>query len=80
MTQRGIDNGLMSSLMKSPRRRKCSTKKLALAMTNSVPQASRKRALEAYQEQLVARPTILVSNSFSTHRMVAKNSAISQLR
>jgi hypothetical protein len=41
---------------------------------------SRKRALDAYQNQLVARPVIPVSNKFTALRIVAKNSATGQLR
>jgi hypothetical protein len=51
-----------------------------VAKTAHNAQASRKRALDAYQNQLVARPAIPVSNQFTTLRIVAKNSATGQLR
>jgi hypothetical protein len=43
-------------------------------------QAFRKRALDMYQNQLVTRPAIPVSNQFTALRIVAKNSATDQLR
>jgi hypothetical protein len=57
---------------------KASSKKAApatVAKTVHNAQASRKRALDMYQNQLVARPAIPVSNQFTALRIVAKNSA-----
>jgi hypothetical protein len=83
LTPKGISNNVMASPTNSPRRRRRPSKKAApatVAKTAHNVQASRKRALDAYQNQLVARPTIPVSNQFTTLRIVAKNSATGQLR
>jgi hypothetical protein len=73
----------MASPTNSPRRRRRTSKKAApatVAKTAHNAQASRKRALDVYQNQLVARPAIPVSNQFTALRIVAKNSATGQLR
>jgi hypothetical protein len=79
----GIFNNVMASPTNSPRRRRRPSKKAApatMAKTAHNAQASRKRALDTYQNQLVARPAIPVSNQFTALRIMAKNSATSQLR
>jgi hypothetical protein len=83
LTPKGISNNVMASPTNSPRRRRRPSKKAApttVAETAHNAQASRKRVLDAYQNQLVARPAIPVSNQFTTLCIVAKNSATGQLR
>jgi hypothetical protein len=83
LTPKGISNNVMASPTTSPNRRRRPSKKAApvtVAKTAHNAQASKKRALDAYQNQLVARPAIPVSNQFTTLRIVAKNSATGQLR
>jgi hypothetical protein len=78
LTPKGISNNVMTSPVNSPKRRRHSSKKAAptaAAKTARNSQASRKRALDVYQNQLVARPAIPVSNKFTALRIVAKNSA-----
>jgi hypothetical protein len=73
----------MASPTNSPRRRRQPANRAAPAPTTKVArksQISKKRALDEYQNQLVARPTIPVSNPFSALRIVPKNSATGQLR
>jgi hypothetical protein len=84
LTPKGISNRVMTSSTNSPRRRRRPSKKeaptaavVAKVICNS--QVSRKRALDAYQNQLVASPAIPVSNRFATLRIVAKNLATGQL-
>jgi hypothetical protein len=80
---KGISNNVMTSPTNSPRRRRRPSKKAATATVTKTAhnaQVSRKRALDAYQNQLVARPAILVSNKFMALCIVAKNSATGQLR
>jgi hypothetical protein len=82
LTPKGISNNVMASPTNSPRRRRRPSKKTApatVAKTAHNAQASRKRALDAYQNQLVARPAIPISNRFTALRIVAKNSATGQL-
>jgi hypothetical protein len=83
LTPKGISNNVMASPTTSPKRRRRLSKKTAptaAAQVTRNSQASGKRALDAYQNQLVARPAIPVSNKFTTLRIVAKNSATGQLR
>jgi hypothetical protein len=83
LTPKGISNNVMASPTNSPSRRRRPSKKAALATVAKTAhnfQASRKRALEVYQNQLVAKPAIPVSNKFTALRIVAKNSATGQLR
>jgi hypothetical protein len=83
LTPKGISNNVMASPTNSSKRRRQPSKKIAPAVTAQVTrnsQVSRKRAMDAYQNQLVARPSIPVSNKFTALRIVAKNSATSQLR
>jgi hypothetical protein len=83
LTPKGISNNVMTSPTTSPKRRRRPSKKTAptaAAQVTRNSQASRKRALNAYQNQLVARPAIPVSNKFTALRIVAKNSATGQLR
>jgi protein required for attachment to host cells len=83
LTPKGISNNVMASPTNSPSRRRRPSKKAApatVAKTAHNFQASRKRALEVYQNQLVAKPAIPVSNKFTALRIVAKNSATGQLR
>jgi hypothetical protein len=70
----------MVSPTNSPKRRRRLSKKAAPVAAAHNSQASRKRAQDAYQNQLVARPAIPVSNQFTALRIVAKNSATCQLR
>jgi hypothetical protein len=82
-TPKGISNNVMASSTNSPKRRRCPSKKAAPAAMAKVTcnsQVSRKRALNAYQNQLMARPTIPIFNRFAALRIVAKNSAKGQLR
>jgi hypothetical protein len=83
LTPKGISNNVMASPTTSPKRRRRPSKKTAPTAASQITrnsQASRKRALDAYQNQLVARPAIPVSNKFTALRIVAKNSATGQLR
>jgi hypothetical protein len=83
LTPKDISNNIMASPTNSPRRRRCPSRKAAPIVVDKTAhnsQASRKRALDAYQNQLVARPSIPVSNKFTALRIVAKNSATGQLR
>jgi hypothetical protein len=83
LTPKGISNNVMASPTNSPKRRRRLSKKAAptvAAKTARNSQASRKRALDVYQNQLVARPAIPVSNQFTALRIVAKNSTTGQLR
>jgi hypothetical protein len=80
LTQEGIDNGIMNSPPSSPRRRRRATRKAAQLMASPGSNVLRKRVLDAYQHQLVARPAVPVSNSFTPLRIVAKNSTTGQLR
>jgi hypothetical protein len=83
LTPKGISNNVMASPTNSSRRRRRPSRKAApieVDKTAHNSQASRKRALDAYQNQLVARPAISVSNKFTALRIVAKNSATGQLR
>jgi hypothetical protein len=83
LTPKGISNNIMASPTTSPKRRRRPSKKTAptaAAQVTRNSQVSRKRALDAYQNQLVARPAIPVSNKFTALRIVAKNSATGQLR
>jgi hypothetical protein len=73
LTLKGISNNVMTSPTNSPKRRRCPS-------TSRNSQASRKRGLDVYQNQLVARPAIPVSNKFTALRIVAKNSATCQFR
>jgi hypothetical protein len=78
ITPKGVSNNVMISPTNSSRRRRRPAKREAPVVTTKVArksQISRKRALDEYQNQLVARPAIPVSNLFSTLRIVAKNSA-----
>jgi hypothetical protein len=78
---KGISNNIMASPPNHPKRRRRPSKKAAPAVkTTCNSQASRKRALDVYQNQLVARPAIPVSNRFTALRIVAKNSVTGQLR
>jgi GTP cyclohydrolase III len=73
----------MTSPTHSPKRRRRPSKKTAPVATTKTTrdsQASRKMALDVYQNQLVARPAIPVSNKFTALRIVAKNLATGQLR
>jgi hypothetical protein len=72
-----ISNNVMNSSTNSPRRMRYPTKKAApttMAKVTRDSQVSKKKALDEYQNQLVARPAIQVSNSFTALRIVAKNS------
>jgi hypothetical protein len=83
LTPKGISNNIMASPTNPPKRRRRPSKKAAPAAavkTACNSQASRKRALDEYQNQLVARPAIPVSNKFTALRFVTKNSATGQLR
>jgi hypothetical protein len=83
LTPKGISNNIMTSPTNSPKRRRRPSKRAApstVARTAHNSQASRKRALDAYQNQLVARSAIPVSNKFTALHIVAKNSATGQLR
>jgi hypothetical protein len=83
LTPKGVSNNVMASPTNSPRRRRRPSRKATpttVAKTARNSQASRKRALDAYQHELVARPAIPVSNKFITLRIEAKNSATGQLR
>jgi hypothetical protein len=83
LTPKGISNNVMASPTTSPKRRRRPSKKTAPTTVTQVTrnsQVSKKRALDAYQNQLVARPAIPVSNKFTALCMVAKNSATGQLR
>jgi hypothetical protein len=83
LTQKGINNNTMNSPTSSPRRRRRPARKMAPTTETKVAhnsQVSRKRALDEYQNQLVARPAISVSNPFSALCIVAKNSITGQLR
>jgi hypothetical protein len=82
LTPKGISNNIMASPTNSPKRRRCPTKKASptvAAKTARNSQASRKRTLDEYQNQLMARPAIPVYNQFITLRIVAKNSGTCQL-
>jgi hypothetical protein len=73
----------MSSPTNSPRRRRRPAKRAAPTVKAKVArntQFSKKRALDEYQNQLVAKPAILVSNPFFVLRIMTKNSATGQLR
>jgi hypothetical protein len=68
LTPKGISNNIMTSPINSPKMRRRPSKKAALAVVAKTArnfQASRKRALDMYQDQLVARPAIPVSNQFT---------------
>jgi hypothetical protein len=83
LTPKGISNNIMTSPTNSLKRRRRPSKKAApatAAKTARNSQASRKRALDIYQNQLVARPAIPVSNQFTALRIVTKNSVTGQLR
>jgi hypothetical protein len=83
ITPKGISNNDLASPTHSPKRRRRPSKKAApaaAAKTACNSQVSRKRALDMYQNQLVARPAILVSNKFTALRIVEKNLATGQLR
>jgi hypothetical protein len=83
LTPKGISNNVMVSPINSPRRRRRPSREVAptvVAKTACNSQASRKRALDAYQHELVARPAIPVSNRLTSLCIVAKNSAIGHLR
>jgi hypothetical protein len=65
LTPKDISNNIVASPTNFPKRRRRSTKKAALAVvakTAHNSQASRKRALDEYQNQLVASSAIPVSN------------------
>jgi hypothetical protein len=82
LTPKGISNNIMASPTNPPKRMRRSSKKAAPAAavkTAYNSQASRKRALDEYQNQLVARPAIPVSNKFTALRFVTKNSATYRL-
>jgi hypothetical protein len=83
LTPKGISNNVMASSINSPKRRRQPSKKTVSAVAAQITrnsQTSRKRALDAYQNQLVARPAIPVSNKFTALCIVTKNSATGQLR
>jgi hypothetical protein len=83
LTPKTISNNVMVSPASSPKRRRRPSKKAApvvAAKTAYNFQASRKRALDVYQNQLVARSAIPVSNKFTALRIVTKNSATDQLQ
>jgi hypothetical protein len=83
LTPKDANNNVMNPLTNSSRRRRRPTKKAAPAMTIKVAhnsQISKKRALDEYQNQLMAKSAIPVSNPFTTLRIVAKNSTTGKLR
>jgi hypothetical protein len=83
LTPKGVNNNIMASPTNSLRRMRRPTKKATPAATSKITrnsQISRKRALDEYQYQLVARPAISVSNPFTALRIVAKNSTTGQFR
>jgi hypothetical protein len=83
LTPKGISNNVVDSPTNSPRKRRHPTKRAAPTATTKVArnsQVSRKRALDEYQNQLVARSVVPVSSSFTSLRIIAKNSTTGQLR
>jgi hypothetical protein len=83
LTPKGIANNILGSPTHSPKWRRKLSKKAAPAVAAKIArnsQVSRKKALDVYQNQLVARPAIPVSNKFIALHIVAKNSATGQLR
>jgi hypothetical protein len=71
LTQKDIDNKIMDSPPRSQKRRRRPTKKAISPKIASTLKVSQKRTREVSQECLVARPNILVSNSFSALRVIA---------
>jgi hypothetical protein len=71
LTPKGVKINVMNSLTNSPRRRRSPAKKASLTATAKVARNSqvfRKRVLDEYQNQLVARPAIPVFNPFSSKK------------
>jgi hypothetical protein len=68
LTSKGVNNNVMNSPANLPRRRRHPAKKItstAIAKVVRNSQISRKRVLDEYQNQLVVRPAIPISNPFS---------------
>jgi hypothetical protein len=89
LTEKGIRNNIMGTPPqpqkkgRSYRRRMAATSSSHLAPVPALQQAPRlnkKRVLEQYQDQLVARPAVPVANSFSPLRVVRNNSHTGQIR
>jgi hypothetical protein len=80
LTQKSIDNKIMDSPPRPQKRRRHPTKKVISPKIASTLKVSQKRTREVPQERLVARPNILVSNSFSALRIVAEDPARGQRR
>jgi hypothetical protein len=68
----------MDSPPRPQKRRRHPTKKAISSKIASTLKVSQKRTREVPQERLVARPNILVSNSFSVLRIVAEDPARGQ--
>ena len=82
ITQKGRENNIFSSTPKPQRSRKRTYKKKASSDTlNVVPiKVTKKRALQEYQDELVARTSLPVHNPFTPLRIVKKNSPTARIR
>jgi hypothetical protein len=78
LTPNGINNKIMDSPLIPQKMRRHPTKKAIFSKITSTLKVSQKRTREVPQERLVARPNILVSNSFSALRIVAEDPARGQ--
>jgi hypothetical protein len=89
LTEKGIRNNIMGT-PPQPQKKSRSYRRRIVAASSSystpvpvpqpAPRLNKKRALEQYQDQLVARPAIPVANSFSPLRVVRNNSHTGQIR
>ena len=85
ITQKGIESDMFSALPKPKRSRKHAPKRRAAPFDPRrsmvvPPKATKKRALQAYQEELVAYPALPTLNAFTPLRVVEKNSSTARMR
>jgi hypothetical protein len=80
LTQKDIDNKIMDSPPGRQKRRRHPTKKAISPKNASTSKVSQKRTREISQERLMARPNILVSNSFSALSVIAEDPSRGQRR
>jgi len=84
ITQKGIESDMFSALPKPKRSRKHAPKRRAAPFDPRrsmmvPPRAVKKRALQAYQKELVAYPALPTSNTFAPLRVAEKNSSTARV-
>ena len=84
VTQKGRESDMFSASTKPKRSRKHAPKRRAAPFDPRrsmmvPPRAVKKRALQAYQEELVAYPALPTSNAFAPLRVAEKNSSTARV-